>query len=90
MVDHKRVSVIVPVWNNAGQLLRCIAALQKQDYPQHLYEIVVVDNASTDDTAVRARETGVRVLEQPKPGSYAARNLAIGQTSSDFLARPCA
>lgn len=86
MADHKRVSVIVPVWNNARQLLRCIAALQAQDYPQHLYEIVVVDNASTDDTAARARETGVRVLEQPKPGSYAARNLAIARTSSDFLA----
>lgn len=86
MVDHKRVSVIVPVWNNAGQLLRCITALQAQDYPKHLHEIVVVDNGSTDDTAARARKTGVRVLEQRKPGSYAARNMAIGETSSDFLA----
>lgn len=86
MIDHKRVSVIVPVWNNAEQLLRCIAALQEQEYPRHLYEIVVVDNASTDNTAACARETGVRVLEQPKPGSYAARNLAIARTSSDFLA----
>ncbi|WP_159872747.1 glycosyltransferase family 2 protein [Novosphingobium sp. 9U] len=86
MIDHKRVSVIVPVWNNAAQLLRCIRALQDQEYPQHLYEVVVVDNGSTDDTAVRARETGVRVLEQPKPGSYAARNLAIAETHSQFLA----
>lgn len=85
-VDHKRVSVIVPVWNNPAQLLRCIQALQAQDYPDDLYEIVVADNGSTDDTAARARETGVRVIEERKPGSYAARNTAIRATNSDFLA----
>jgi glycosyltransferase involved in cell wall biosynthesis len=74
------------VWNNPTQLLRCIAALQAQDYPRDLHEIVVVDNGSTDDTANRARETGVRVLQQPKPGSYAARNLGIAETRSDYLA----
>lgn len=84
--EHRQVSVIVPVWNNPEQLTRCIAALQAQDYPEERYEIVVVDNGSTDDTAARARATGVRVLEERKPGSYAARNHAIRETSSDFLA----
>lgn len=83
---HKHVTVIVPVWNNPEQLERCIEALQAQDYPADRFEIVVVDNGSTDDTADRARATGVRVLVQPKPGSYAARNLGIANTSSDYLA----
>ncbi len=84
--EHKLVTVIVPVWNNPEQLERCIAALQVQEYPADRFEIVVVDNGSTDDTMVRAQAMGVRVLQQPKPGSYAARNLGIAHTSSDYLA----
>ncbi|MEZ0497974.1 glycosyltransferase family 2 protein [Sphingomonas sp. IW22] len=84
--EHKLVTVLVPVWNNPEQLERCIVALQEQDYPRDRFEIVIVDNGSTDDTAVRAQAMGVRVLHQPKPGSYAARNLGIANTSSDYLA----
>ena len=84
--EHKLVTIIVPVWNNPEQLERCITALQGQDYPPEQFEIVVVDNGSTDDTLARAQALGVRVLQQPKPGSYAARNLGIAHTSSDYLA----
>ncbi|WP_206757250.1 glycosyltransferase [Sphingomonas sp. CFBP 13720] len=84
--EHKHVTVLVPVWNNPDQLERCVEALKAQDYPADLYEIVVIDNGSTDDTAARAERCGVRVLVQTKPGSYAARNLGIAATSSDYLA----
>lgn len=84
--EGKRVSVIVPVWNNPEQLRLCVEALKAQDFPADDYEIVVVDNGSTDDTADRARAMGVRVLVERKPGSYAARNHGIAETGGDYLA----
>ena len=83
---HKRVTVIVPVFNNPAQLRLCVAALQAQDFPADAFEIVVVDNGSTDDTAAAAAAMGVRVLSEPAPGSYAARNHGIAETRSDLLA----
>ena len=43
-----RISVVVPVFNAAPYLVRCLAALTAQDYPSESHEIIVVDNNSTD------------------------------------------
>ena len=45
------VSVIVPVYNAKGMVGDCIESLLNQDYPKDRYEIIVVDNDSTDGTA---------------------------------------
>jgi glycosyltransferase involved in cell wall biosynthesis len=78
------VTVIVPVWNSPGLIRTCIAALLAQDYPADRRRIVVVDNASTDGTsdAVRAFPE-VTLLQEPKPGSYHARNLALDAILKD-------
>ena len=44
------VSVIVPVYNDAQRLALCLDALAAQDYPSELVDVVVIDNASTDNT----------------------------------------
>ena len=72
------VSVIVPVYNDAQRLRRCLAALRDQTYPRERYEVVVVDNASTDDLQADRRclpglpiRTGgsPRLLRRPQPGN---------------------
>ncbi len=47
------VSVLIPTWNNAGQLLECLASIRALDYPRARLEIVVFDNGSHDGTAER-------------------------------------
>ena len=80
------LSVIVPVWNGAGEIHRLLDALAAQTADRARYEVVVVDNGSTDETArIVAGYPFVRLLHQPRPGSYAARNLAIAETSGRFL-----
>lgn len=49
------VSVIIPVRNRPDQIERCLAALAEVDYPRDRLEIIVVDDASTDDTLCRVR-----------------------------------
>lgn len=81
------ISVIVPVWNGRDVIERCLAALQEQSLPSSEFEIIVVDNGSTDDTADIARRfAGVRVYAEPRPGSYAARNLGLTHARGEYIA----
>lgn len=83
----RTVSVIVPAWNAAGTIDRCISALLAQSYPQHLYDVIVVDNGSTDDTASRAGgNPRVRLLTENVPGSYAARNHGLSAAQGEYVA----
>jgi glycosyltransferase involved in cell wall biosynthesis len=82
-----RFTVVVPVHNTAEHLERCIAALRAQDYPRGQFEILMVDNNSTDGSAgILGRADGVRALSEAKQGSYAARNRALREARGDVLA----
>ena len=81
------VSVIVPVYNDAQRLRGCLAALRQQTYPCERYEIVVVDNASSEDLRpVVAAFPGFRFEREDRPGSYAARNKGIVASKGQILA----
>lgn len=49
--DEKRVSIIIPARNEEHNLHRCIASLRQLEYPEHLLEIIFVNDRSTDSTA---------------------------------------
>jgi glycosyltransferase involved in cell wall biosynthesis len=81
------ITVVVPVHNTAECLERCVAALLAQDYPRHRFEILMVDNNSTDgSSAILARQEGIRALSESKQGSYAARNRAVREARGELLA----
>lgn len=81
------VSVIIPVWNSPRLIRDCLAAIERQTLPRDRFEILVVDNGSTDGTADAARAVpGVTVLEELKPGSYAARNRALAAARGEYVA----
>lgn len=86
------ISVIVTTYNRAGLLHDALASLAAQELRGEVpYEIVVVDNASTDETAevVRRFAAGggaVRYLFEPVPGVAAARNRGVREASGDWLA----
>lgn len=73
-----RLSVIVPCHNARATLARALAALDAQDVPAERFEVVVVDDGSTDGSAaVVAAHRGracVRLVVQPNRGLAAARN----------------
>lgn len=88
MTDNEiLVSVIIPVYNDAARLKLCLEALRQQTLPSSLYEIIVVDNASTDNVAdVTDQFPQVKLLTESRPGSYAARNLGIAQAAGEIIA----
>jgi len=50
------VSIIIPVRNESENIKACLESVFKQNYPQHLYEVIVIDDYSTDPTLRYARE----------------------------------
>jgi len=70
--SHPRFSVVIPAYNEAEFLGSCLDSLLAQDF-RGPYEIIVVDNNSTDATADVARSRGVTVVHEPKPGVCPAR-----------------
>ncbi len=67
------LSVVVPAYNAAATIGECVAALQQQTGVGP-YEIIVVDDGSTDDTAALARAAGARVITTARGRPAAARN----------------
>ena len=66
--------MIVPAYNAEDTLDSCLSALRAQSLPATQFEIVVVDDGSTDGTADIARQHGVRLVCQQNAGPAAARN----------------
>lgn len=86
-MDDPLISIIIPVWNSPGLLRRCLDAIEGQTLPRDRFEIIVVDNGSTDNTADVARSVpGVILLNESRPGSYAARNRGLQHARGVYVA----
>lgn len=83
------VSVIVPAYNAASTIERCLDSLTAQTLSA--IEVIVVNDGSTDDTATvvsayTERDGRVRLIDQENSGSGAARNVGIDHAQGRFLA----
>jgi glycosyltransferase involved in cell wall biosynthesis len=79
--------VIVPVHNDAARVGRCLEGLRAQTYPADRYEVLVVDNRSTDGTTAVVRAYPVTLLREDRvQGSYAARNRGLEAARGEILA----
>jgi glycosyltransferase involved in cell wall biosynthesis len=82
-----QISVIVPVFNSARWLERCIESLLSQDYNPNRYEVILVDNNSTDGSAAIVRRFDrIQLLRESRQGSYAARNTGVRNATGQWLA----
>lgn len=94
-MNRPRYSVIVPAYNTEHTIGACVAALRAQQFGQP-YEIIVIDDGSTDGTAAVARAAGATVITTPNGRPAAARNVgtraAIGEiiccTDADCIPHP--
>lgn len=81
------VSVIVPVYNAEGMVGDCIESLLNQDYPKDRYEIIIVDNDSTDGTAEVIRRYPVKyMMEREMHTCFAAEDTGARASRGELLA----
>ena len=84
--SNVKISVIIPCYNSAEYISDCIASIMKQSLP--VYEIIIVDDGSTDDTVAIAQSLGnpIHVVKQPNLGVSIARNVGVSHSQGDLIA----
>ncbi len=87
------LTIIISTYNNAESLVRTLASVAKQDADKNVWECVVVNNNSTDDTVACVTEfvksnpdLNIRLVEEPEQGLSYARNRGIAESKGQFLA----
>ena len=88
------ISVIMPIRNEADFIARSLGAVLDQNYPKELFEILVVDGMSTDETRAIVTRLGasvkcplVRLLDNEKKIVPPAMNIGIKMAKGDFIVR---
>lgn len=79
-----RISVVIPTYNEEDNIGKLIKDLRKYG-GDHLTEIIVADAPSKDQTALRAREAGAKVIVSDKPGRASQMNAGAREASGDLL-----
>lgn len=86
------ISVIIAVKDEEEYIERCIKSIINQDFPKDLYQIVVVDGMSTDNTVkivnklIDIYSNKIKLYQNPKMWQSSGRNIAIKNERTDFVA----
>src|SRR5271155_517738 len=87
MTPPPRVTVLVDSYNYGRFIEEAIESVLIQDFPAEQFEILVVDDGSTDDTAERVRKFGSRIqyLYKPNGGQASAFNLGLQAAKGEII-----
>lgn len=81
-----KISVVIPAYNASATLDLAFQALMTQTLPRSTFEVIVVDDGSTDETASIASRFPVRILRQRNAGAPAARNAGLHAATGTWVA----
>lgn len=80
------VSFVIPVLNGANDIARCVRSIRQQDVPPEDYEVVVMDNGSTDQTHQILRDLACPFQVVPKVNVSTLRNRGAALARGRYLA----
>ena len=80
------VSILTPTLNSARTLSVYFDAIESQDYPRELVQIVIADGGSVDDTAAIAKQHGALVVENSLKTGEAGKAVALRHASGELVA----
>lgn len=80
------VSVVIPAKNEEHVIERCLSALATINYPRDMYEVIVVDNGSVDDTVAIARKYGFVTHHCPHLTIAGLRNYGVKLAQGGIIA----
>ena len=76
------ISVIIPAWNEEKTIANTVARARKA-FPEG--EVIVIDNASKDETEANAKQAGALVLRESKKGKGHALKKGLAKASGEIL-----
>ena len=77
------ISIIIPVYNQAKKLERCLTSLAKQTYKD--LEIIIIDDGSKDDVMSHLKNIKCKTIRQENLGAPAARNRGYKESRGEYL-----
>ena len=85
-----KLTFIVPIYNTAIYLPKCIDSLLNQDIPHSDYQIILVNDGSTDNSLsicedYKDKHTNITLLTQQNAGQSSARNLGVTKAEGDYI-----
>lgn len=86
MKIHPTFSIIIPTKNEANNIGSCLDSIFSIRYPREKFEVIVVDNGSTDSTCQIAHGKGAKIFTLPEVSISALRNYGAKQASGEILA----
>jgi len=81
-LEKQKVSIIIPTYNSGNTLEECLKSVQGQTYP--IYEIIIVDNLSSDSTVKIAKEFGAKITQR-KCNPALARNIGVANSTGKYV-----
>jgi cellulose synthase/poly-beta-1,6-N-acetylglucosamine synthase-like glycosyltransferase len=84
--SRPEISVVIPAHNASHTIDACLQSLCDQDLPRERFEIIVVENGSTDDTWERIGRYDVHAIRSDQKGQYRAIDRGIEDARGDRLA----
>jgi len=86
-LEKPEISVIIPTWNSERFIEKCIKSINSQSFPRTNFEVIIVDDGSTDNTIKLAHSSGVDLVVRSEHHSAGrARNNGIKHSKSRILA----
>ena len=85
-----RLSIVIPMYNAAASIEKCLVSTQQQDIPSTDYEVIVINDGSTDDsslvaTEVAAKYENILIYSQENGGLSVARNAGLDKAKGDYI-----
>lgn len=85
-----KLSIIIPVFNVEKYLHKCLLSCLEQDFLYEDYEIIIIDDGSTDSSLLIAQEfekkyNNIKVYSQKNSGQSIARNVGLSQAKGEYV-----
>ena len=86
-MEKPKISVIIPAYNSESSIELCVSSIKSQNFSREKYEIIVVDDGSTDKTVMLAKDAGADyVIPAGHNSSGMARNIGVKHSRGKIVA----
>ncbi len=79
------ISIAIPTFNEENNIKNCLDSIFRQDYPNELLEVIIVDGNSLDNTVKIARDFQVKILNNDQRDPEVGKMLALGKCDTELF-----